>query len=79
MVHELWESHAWKEASEEQIIQALFNAPQFICPFDMEEIKRVNPSAIRKYQVLFYGGGDVPGYASNPFRPGVVQRLGVSF
>jgi hypothetical protein len=76
MVHALWESHEWKSATEEQIIQALFNAPQFINPFDMEEIKRINPAAIRKYQVLFYGG-TVPGYASNPSEPGVIQKLGL--
>lgn len=76
MIHELWSSHDWENATEEQIVRALFNAPSFPNPFDMAEIKRVNPSAIRKYQVLFYGG-DVPNYASNPFKPGVIQRLGI--
>jgi hypothetical protein len=53
-MHELWTTHNWQNATEEQIIAALFNAPPFICPEDMGAIKRFNPQAIRKYQVLFY-------------------------
>ena len=66
-MHELWTTHDWENATEEQIIAALFNAPPFIDPHDMGAIKRLNPSAIRKYQVLFYQG-EIPSYASNPLK-----------
>jgi hypothetical protein len=75
MTHALWTTHEWETATEEQIIQALFQSPEFPDPRDMEKIKRLNPTAIRKYQTLFYGG-EVPGYAANPYKPGVLQRLG---
>lgn len=56
MTHELWETHKWATATEEQVIQALFNAPEFIDPRDMSEIQRQHPSAKQKYLNMFYSG-----------------------
>lgn len=66
-MHDLWVTHGWEKATEEEIIAALFNPPPFINPFDMAAIKRVNPQALRKYQNLFYSGG-IPSYAVNPLK-----------
>jgi hypothetical protein len=64
-IHHLWDTHDWDNATEEQIISALFNSPTEIHPFDMADIRRICPSAIRKYQNLFYGG-IIPKYAIDP-------------
>ena len=56
MAHELWETHEWSIASEEQVIQALFSAPQLIDPRDMREIQLHHPTAKQKYLNMFYSG-----------------------
>lgn len=56
MVHELWETHDWKNSTEEQAIQALFNPPQHPDPKDMRDIDKFHSDAKYKYLNLFYGG-----------------------
>lgn len=38
MIHPLWLSSDWKNATEEEVILALFNAPQHLDPKDMVQI-----------------------------------------
>ena len=56
MTHELWRSRTWSTASEEEVIQALFNAPEFLDLRDMAELQRCHPQAKQKYLNLFYEG-----------------------
>lgn len=56
MPHKLWNTHEWSTATEEQVIQALFDAPEFIYPFDMSEIQLHHPMAKSRYLNLFYSG-----------------------
>jgi hypothetical protein len=34
MIHSLWETHKWEDATEEEVIAALFNAPKLANPLD---------------------------------------------
>lgn len=56
-MHELWTTHEWQQATQEQVVAALFDAPQFPDPRDMGQLKRFHPQAIVLYQQLFYQGG----------------------
>jgi hypothetical protein len=56
VAHELWATHQWAQSSEEQAIQALFDAPEFIDPRDMAELNRCHPQAKTKYLNLYYEG-----------------------
>jgi len=55
-MHELWTTHDWQSVQTEQVVAALFDAPQFPDPRDMGEIKRFHPKAIVQYQTMFYQG-----------------------
>lgn len=53
----LWENPGgFEEATEEQIIFALFHAPKFPPPEKMGFLRRNRQGAIAKYQQLFYEG-----------------------
>jgi hypothetical protein len=56
MAHYLWGSNQWENATEEDVILALFNAPRHPDPFDMGQIKRFHPNAKIKYLNLAYVG-----------------------
>jgi len=61
MAHELWTTHNWDKASEEEVIQALLNAPpDFINPSDVADIQRYHPQAKHTYLNMFYRG-EIPG------------------
>lgn len=55
-IHELWTTHNWENASQEEVIQALFHAPSFPNPFDVSAIQKFHPGAKAKYLNLFYQG-----------------------
>jgi hypothetical protein len=55
-MHTLWQTHEWQQAQPEEVVAALFNAPPFVDPRDMGEIKRFHPRAIVQYQQMFYDG-----------------------
>lgn len=63
MIHPLWETNNWSNASDEAIISALFNAPRFVPVEGMGWIRRNRPSLIRQYQNMFYRG-EIPTYAA---------------
>ena len=56
MAHYLWGSNQWENATEEQVISALFDAPFFPDPSDMGQIKKFHPVAKANYLNLFYSG-----------------------
>ena len=56
MIHKLWQTGKWKEASEEEVIMALFDTPQHIPPEDVWAIRTYHPEAKTKYLNLFYEG-----------------------
>lgn len=73
-IHELWTTHNWKTATEEEIIQALFNPPPFLDPRDMAEIKKYHPSAISKYKELFYSINKEPLRRTNGgYKNGIIR------
>lgn len=55
-MHRLWETHEWQQAEPEQVVAALFDAPAFIDPRDMGDIKKFHSRSIAQYQQMFYDG-----------------------
>lgn len=56
MAHQLWTTQEWKTATEEEVICALFDAPKFLDPCDMQEIRLHHPGTKNKYLNLYYKG-----------------------
>lgn len=55
-VHALWTTKDWANASEEEVIQALFNTPPHPDPRDFNHIYSYHPTAKLKYLNLYYQG-----------------------
>ena len=55
-MHQLWTTHAWEQASTEEVIAALFDAPSCQDPRDMAQIDRYHPKAKEIFLNLFYKG-----------------------
>lgn len=57
----------WKEATDEQLIQALFTIPNFVDPFFINYVKRDRPAAMRQYLVMHSANGGHMGKYANDF------------
>ena len=49
MAHILWTTKDWKNATEEQVLSALFNLPDKTPPEDAAQIKRLFPGIQAKF------------------------------
>ena len=55
-MHKLWTTHNWEQASTEEVIAALFDAPSCPDPRDIAPINRYHPQAKEIYLNLFFKG-----------------------
>ena len=55
-MHQLWTTHAWEQASTEEVIATLFDTPSYLDPRDMNRIDRYHPQAKGFFLNLFYKG-----------------------